>query len=591
MIENQLTIIGILMIFSIIAGLLSAKFKQPLVLGLLIIGMFIGPSGFGLVGDANMINFMIELGAILFLFVIGMEFSIKRLSRIGLKAITVTLFKVGIMFFTIFVTTVLLGFNTTTAAFTGVIFSFSSTAIITSILRQKQLIKRSEVPLLVAILVLEDAFGIFALTFFNSLNKAGAAGLITAIQHLVISLTILVAVYLLVAKFAERVVTWVTKNAGEEFIMFISLVLCVAFAYFSYLLHLSPSAGAFLAGSVISTFAESKKFEHSIKPYSLMFTSFFFIAIGTLIDLTAISENLISILVLMTVSIVSLFIAVGVTTKVFANFSNEGAIFSTIAMLPPGAFSLLVARESMSLGSQTDLVTITSVVILLSSIFMSIGIGSHRKLSDLISVKNGFHKTTSSLSNYTKTLFEEIEIENHHTRKLKSLMGRYLKTSFISLLIVVIASEISSYFHTNVPKYFIFGVGLLGAVMFFIRAADLFKKVIEQLVHILTTLEGGTRIMKTRKILKAMIYGLMLSLIGLFSPLLIYALGLSAWFLIISVVVIIASLILISTAYNILVKVSYQHKYIIPSYKKVDFKKEFNRKISLIKQGHEKNIE
>ncbi|MFH1589889.1 MAG: cation:proton antiporter [archaeon] len=571
MIDNPLIIIAILMLFAIIAGLLSAKFRQPLVLGLLIVGMIIGPSGFGLVQDAGLIDLMIELGAILFLFVIGMEFSLKRLTKIGMKAITVTLFKVGIMFFTIFVATVLLGFSTTTAAFAGVIFSFSSTAIVTSILRQKQLIKRSEVPLLVAVLVLEDAFGVFALTFFSSLSKAGAAGLVSAIQSLVINLTILVIIYVLVSKFAEKIITWVTKNAGEEFIMFISLALCTAFAYLSYVLHLSPSAGAFLAGSIIATFAESKKFEHSIKPHSLMLSSFFFIAIGTLINITSIFEYIIPIIVLMLVSIIGLFIAIGVTTKIFANFSNEGAVFSAIAMLPPGAFSLLVAKESMGLGSQIDLVTIISVVILFTSIIMSIGLGNYKKISALISTKNGFHKTTSSLSFYIKTLFEEIEIENHHTKKLRTLMGQYLKNSLITLFILVGASELASYFNAKIPIYIIIGIGFIGTMFFFIKATNLFKQVIEQLVRILTNLEGGTRIMKTRNILKKMIYGLVLSLIGLFSPLLIYALGVSAWFLMVSVAMIVTGLMMISTAYNILIHVSYDHKYVIPTYRKVKF--------------------
>ena len=81
------------------------------------------------------------------------------------------------------------------------------------------------------------------------------------VENLILSITILIIAYIVVSKFADKIFSLMIKNASEEIITFIGLALCAGFAYLAYVLGISPSAGAFLAGSVIAAVKDSKTFE------------------------------------------------------------------------------------------------------------------------------------------------------------------------------------------------------------------------------------------------------------------------------------------------------------------------------------------
>lgn len=577
MIEQQIMIIGTLLVFSVIASVLSSKFKQPFVLGLLLVGLLIGPDMLNLVNDQTTIDLMIELGTILFLFVIGMEFSVKKLTKIGGKALIITLFKVAIMFFVGFIASVALGFSITTAAFLGVALSFSSTAIIVNMLKEKDMILRSEVPLLIAVLVIEDVLGIFALTFFKSLFKAGPLGVFAAAQQLVISLTVMIFIYVLVSRYADKIVKWITDYTGEDLIMFIGMTLCISFAYVGYLLGLSLSAGAFLAGSIISTLTESKKFEHSIKSQSMTFTTFFFIAIGTTIKLSSLSGNVWKIIILIGVISVAMFFAIGITGRIFANFSRDGVIFSTLAMLPPGVFSLLIAKEGANFGVEIDLVTIISIIILATSVVMSFALNYYHHV-DLFSSKRRVIKPISRVSEFIRTLFEELEVENFHTRRLHNVIRQYISTSLIGLFVVVLITKLASVFHIKMIKYGFIILVCVSTVYWLRNISRLYKQIITQIVNILSNLEDGTKAQQTRRILEYTMLWLILSLAGLFSPLAIFAFNLSGYYLFACAGIIIVGQVFFIQASQLLGKVSYNHKFMIPTYKK--FVPQFRREVA-----------
>ncbi|MCF7872159.1 cation:proton antiporter [Candidatus Woesearchaeota archaeon] len=564
--ENQLLTVGLLMFFAIIGSVLSAKVKQPAVVGLLIIGMIIGPNATNLVTDSNTINLMIEFGAILFLFIIGMEFSLPQLKKIGGKSLVVALFKVGIMFFLGFLLTSLFGMDFITAAFVGVIFSFSSTMIITNILKQKSFIKKQEVPLLIGVLVLEDIFGIVALTFFSVTKNAGISGMVSGIEKLLISLIVMSIIYVIISKFAENIIKWIMKNTGDEVITLISLSLCAGFAYIAYLLGLSPSAGAFLAGSLLSTFKESKLFERSVKPHTILFSSFFFISMGTLINVKAIFDNLFVIILFSIAIIISLQIAIGVVTRLFADFSKKGAMFASIAMLPPGVFSMLVAKESISYGVSLDLVTITSIIILLMSIVLSLAISK----TDKFVIESNKQSIIKVISNKLSTFLYELDTEHFYSKKIKRRAG--LVSMFILGLIILttILYEIIILNINIVLKIFLLTIissSMIALVYFIIKTT---KKIFEYTINIFSNLQGGTNIKKTRNFIKHLFFGLLLLLIGLFFPMFLFVLDKSKLVLIIPVCFVLIGLIMIVKSNNYAKHINLEYKYTIHKFKKIN---------------------
>src|SRR3989338_2123932 len=151
---TELISLGILFVCAIVGGIIANRFRQPAVFGLLLVGAIIGPNLLNLVKDGEMINMMAEFGAILILFIVGLEFDITKLVKLGARSIVIGLLKFAIVLFFGYQLTLLMGFGIKVALFVGVILSFSSTVVVVKVLEQKEMFKRTEVPLLIAILII-----------------------------------------------------------------------------------------------------------------------------------------------------------------------------------------------------------------------------------------------------------------------------------------------------------------------------------------------------------------------------------------------------------------------------------------------------
>ncbi|MBI3035482.1 cation:proton antiporter [Candidatus Woesearchaeota archaeon] len=376
--------LGLILLFSILGGVFAVRFRQPSVLGLILIGAIVGPNNLGFIKDTSLINASIEIGAILLLFTVGIEFSLQHLLNLGLRSVLIAIIKLGIVFLFSYYTSLLLGFGLLTSLYIGVILSITSTVIVIKILDQKGMSKREELPLLVTILIIEDIFAVFALTFFSSLNTRIDLTPLNIFIKLAVSITILAVAYVILQKILKPMIKWLVKYSTEDTITFISLGLCGGMSYLALLLNLSPSVGAFLAGNIVASLPNSRIFEKAINPFILAFTSLFFFSIGTIVDFSVILNSIHVVIALFIINIATKFMAIGFGSYVLTNFNGRQAVFSGIAMLSVGEFSLLIAKEYGTLGLGMDLVSITSAVIFLSSIAMSILLNCNERIYNAI---------------------------------------------------------------------------------------------------------------------------------------------------------------------------------------------------------------
>ena len=430
----ELISLGLLFLCAIIGGIIANRFKQPAVFGMLLIGAIIGPSSLNLVRDASMIKMMADFGAILILFIIGLEFDVSKLMKLGARSILIGFLKFAIVLFFGYQATLLMGFSVKVALFIGVILSFSSTVVVVKVLKQKEMFSRKEVPLLIAVLIIEDIIAVFALTFFSGV-KDSSSGIVSIFEHIIFSIAILIFAYIVTMKILKYVVNVIMKNNSDESMLtFLSLGMGALFSYFASYLGLTPSAGAFLAGSLIASLPNSKEYGKAIHPYGLIFTSIFFISMGTLVDFKSIQANLPLIGILLVTILFSRLIAVGFVTMLLANFKDDQPFFSSIAMISVGEFSLLVAKESNKFGLGIDLVTITAAIIFITAILMSISINYseslHASLNSKVPVRARLK--LERLSNYMRKFFDQMEIETSFTKKLKS-------DSRLAFMLVVLA--------------------------------------------------------------------------------------------------------------------------------------------------------
>src|SRR3989338_3704169 len=230
---TELVSLGILFLCAIVGGIIATRFKQPAVFGLLLVGAIVGPHSLKLVENVDMITAMSEIGAILMLFTIGMEFDVSKLLKLGARSILIGLLKFAIVLFFGYQATLLMGFSVKVALFVGVILSFSSTVVVVKVLEQKEMFSRKEVPLLISVLIIEDILAVFDLTFFSGV-KDSSSGLLNVFEHIVFSLAILIFAYLVTMKILGYVVSVIIKNNNDESVLiFLSLAMGALFSYFA----------------------------------------------------------------------------------------------------------------------------------------------------------------------------------------------------------------------------------------------------------------------------------------------------------------------------------------------------------------------
>ncbi len=568
---TELISLGILFLCAIIGGIIATRFKQPAVFGLLLVGALIGPNSLNLVQDVNMIRMMAEFGAILILFIIGLEFDVSKLMKLGARSILIGLLKFSIVLFLGYETTLIMGFSTKVALFIGVILSFSSTVVVIKVLEQKEMFRRKEVPLLVAVLIIEDIIAVLALTFFSGIKNSGIE-ILSTFENIIFSIAILVLAYLIVMKILKFGITIILNNNSDESVLtFLSLGIGALFSYFASSLGLAPSAGAFLAGSVVASMPNAREYGRAIHPYALIFTSIFFISMGTLVDFHSVQSNLLLISVLILVVIISRFIAIGFLTFLLANFRNEQPFFSSIAMMSVGEFSLLVAKESEKFGLGIDLVTITAAIIFISAILMSIGINYSKNLHSALNPRMPI-KTTLKLeriSNYMRTFFDQMEIENFFTKKLRSESKIAFAFVMVTLFAFFILGKVSlqiKYNYNSVFLYAFYASSLaLTAYLFGIIYKRL--KVINHMIAvILTNVDSSRNLKKCARIINNLSIALLLFFSAMLFPFIMFALNLSAWANAIPFALIIAALYFVK---NLIVLIDGSPSY-VPSYKASD---------------------
>ncbi|MBI5635572.1 cation:proton antiporter, partial [Candidatus Micrarchaeota archaeon] len=399
--------LGWVLLFATITGIASVRLKVPPVIGLLIAGMFIGPNVFKLVATSS-INSFSQIGAVLLLFMIGVEFSVTKLLSKGLSSIISSVLRVLVRFLIIHQVAILLGFDPTASLYIAAMFSISSTAIMMKIIEQKKLSYRPEVPSLVTMLIIEDILAVFMLTFFSDI-KTGFSSPEVIIQALLVSFAVLAFGYIILLTTLRKFLSSFLKYQAEDTLILSAFTLGVGMSVLAAALGLSPAIGAFLAGSIVAGLSNGKELENAIRPFSQVFSSFFFLSIGMFIDPLALVTAAGSTTVLILIFLITAFL-----TTAFSFFltcsRGDSSIFAGLAMLSLGEFSLLIAQQSVGVVS-VNLVGIVATAVLISSLISSYGVTRsewlHRAFKRRVSWKT--EKTVKDASYYFRNVVSAFE--------------------------------------------------------------------------------------------------------------------------------------------------------------------------------------
>ena len=372
---------AIIMIIASVMTIISYKLKQPLILGYIGAGIIIGPHTppFSLVSNTDVLNLFAEIGIILLLFTVGMEFPIQKLKNIGKRATIITVVEqAGTLIVGYFVGQ-LLGFSFYNSLFMAVALSVSSTVILMKIMEELKVLREEASYLTLGILIIEDVVILSIFAILQSVGTTGVISLAEIVMPIGLTIIFIAGVLIVGSKTIPPLVDFVARTNHSDVLVVAVLGLAFGFAYISNLLGISVAVGAFFAGVLI---AESKS--HAVTsilttPIRDMFVALFFVSVGALMDIRLIPIFIVPSLVLVGVTSLAKFGIVFLSSK-SQGFSKQTA-FQTGTSLSSsrgGEMSLIVAKGGIDIGIVSPFIlpivgTITIISTFLSPYLIKLG--------------------------------------------------------------------------------------------------------------------------------------------------------------------------------------------------------------------------
>ncbi|MCX7924872.1 MAG: cation:proton antiporter [Fimbriimonadales bacterium] len=285
--ESILLVIGV----SIIIVALFQRLRLPSIVGFILTGALIGPYGLGWVSEAEAITLLAELGVVLLLFSLGVEFSIDRLLQLRHYVLRAGIAQVGLTAALSALGAGLLGFSLAQAIALGMIISLSSTAVGVKILKQREELDSTHGRFAVGVLLFQDIMAPIFMAILPFLTQIQERGLSVVGAKLVFTVLGVAGGYLAARGIVPTLLRWIVASDSREIPVLGSLFIALLMSYITQSLGLSPALGAFVAGIIISETPYSHQITANIIPFRDSFLALFFISVGMLVDLPYLREN------------------------------------------------------------------------------------------------------------------------------------------------------------------------------------------------------------------------------------------------------------------------------------------------------------
>lgn len=343
----------IIMAFALPILFIFNKLKLSSLVGFLFTGILIGPFGLGLIHETEQIEVMAEIGVILLMFTIGLEFSIEKI--IQMKSL---LFKAGGIQFVVTTTIAalifsMLEFSVQQSIFFGMLIALSSTAIIMKTLMDRNELSAPHAKISISISVFQDLAIVPMIILIPVLGAGENISLINIISTLFFSFGVMVLI-IITAKFLMPKIIFQLANTRQREVFTIGIILLIlGTAYSTYTVGLSLSIGAFIAGIIISESDYNHQIVAEILPFKDAFNSLFFVSIGMLLNATFLLEYPIQTIILITGIIVGKGLIVGIMV-LFMKFPIRTAIISGIIISQIGEFSFVLAQSGLQYNLIAD---------------------------------------------------------------------------------------------------------------------------------------------------------------------------------------------------------------------------------------------
>ena len=355
---HAISFIQDLAVIMLVAGVVTVLFhrlKQPVVLGYIVAGFIIGPHTppFGLIHDEDTIKTLAELGVIFLMFCLGLEFSLRKLFKVGATAFIAAFLEIILMIWIGYEIGQWFDWNTMDSLFLGAILAISSTTIIVKALNDLKMKNQRFAQLIFGVLIVEDILGIGIIALLSSIAVSGTVSsgeVFSTVGKLSLFMIVALVIGILLV---PRVLAYVAKFESNEMLLITVLGLCFGFCLLVVKLEYSMVLGAFLIGAIMAESRQLIKIERLIEPVRDMFSAIFFVAIGLMIDPQILLQYAWPIAVITVAVVLGKMVSCGLGAFIAGN-DGRTSLRVGMGLSQIGEFSFIIAALGMTLQVTSD---------------------------------------------------------------------------------------------------------------------------------------------------------------------------------------------------------------------------------------------
>lgn len=371
---------AIIMVVASVMALISYRLKQPMVIGYIVAGIIIGPHTppFSFILHPEILNLLAEIGIVLLLFVVGLEYPIAKLRSVGRKALVIAFSEAFGTFGLGFLVGQIIGMSLFDSLFIALAISVTSTVVLSRVLQEFGIANTEVSSLLLGITVIEDIIIVSTLAVLQSVASTGSLTIVEIALSIVMVLAFIAGALFLGSKTIPKFVDFVSKTNQVDVLVVAILGVAFGLSFVANQLGISVAAGAFFAGVLVAESKSQATARVLTSPLKDMFAALFFVSVGALMDVSQLPLFIVPALIFVVTSFAAKFITVYLSSK-SQRLSNKASIQTAFGSSASGGeLALVTAKGGADVGATSAFVlpmvgTMTIITSFLSPYIIKFG--------------------------------------------------------------------------------------------------------------------------------------------------------------------------------------------------------------------------
>jgi monovalent cation:H+ antiporter-2, CPA2 family len=371
---------AIIMVVASVMALISYRLKQPMVIGYIVAGIIIGPHTppFSFILHPEILNLLAEIGIVLLLFVVGLEYPIAKLRSVGRKALVIAFSEAFGTFGLGFLVGQIIGMSLFDSLFIALAISVTSTVVLSRVLQEFGIANTEVSSLLLGITVIEDIIIVSTLAVLQSVASTGSLTIVEIALSVAMVLAFIAGALFLGSKTIPKFVDFVSKTNQVDVLVVAILGVAFGLSFVANQLGISVAAGAFFAGVLVAESKSQATARVLTSPLKDMFAALFFVSVGALMDVSQLPLFIVPALIFVVTSFAAKFITVYLSSK-SQRLSNKASIQTAFGSSASGGeLALVTAKGGADVGATSAFVlpmvgTMTIITSFLSPYIIKFG--------------------------------------------------------------------------------------------------------------------------------------------------------------------------------------------------------------------------